>query len=171
MAPRVELVDSSDSDMSDEEPSNLFLDGEQLLAQSKPETVEEKVKRRNQEAFRQEKMAVKTDKNLGKKAFSKFSPFFNFCCFFSKERDARANFEKCQEFLEHANKFVARDDITAAAFSLRKGLTLLSKVRGDLTEQEKAILVQLKERLCGIRLKVLVLSMLLLFFFYPDSAI
>lgn len=57
LAPRVELVNSSDSDLTDEEDeSNVFLDGEKLL--TKPETVEEKVKRRREEEHRKEKNAV-----------------------------------------------------------------------------------------------------------------
>jgi rhamnose utilization protein RhaD (predicted bifunctional aldolase and dehydrogenase) len=71
----------------------------------------------------------------------------------NQEREARANYEKCLEFLEHADKFIARDDITAAAFSLRKGTALLAKVRGDLSEQEKSVQSKLKDRLCSIRFK------------------
>lgn len=70
-----------------------------------------------------------------------------------QEREARASVEKCQEFLEHAAKFILREDITAAAFSLRKGIALLAKVRGELSEKEKDVLAQLQERLCSIRFK------------------
>ncbi len=123
-ASRVEVMDSSDEDMSDDEPRNMFLDGDELM--KKEETVEDKVKRRNEESWRKEKQV---------------------------ERDARANVEKCEEFMEHAVKFIAKDDITAAAFALRKGTTLLGKQRGELNEKEKEMLAKLRDKLKSIRYK------------------
>ncbi len=121
---RVEVMSSSDEDMSDDEPTNMFLDGDALT--KKEETIEDKVKRRNEEAWREDKQV---------------------------ERDARANVDKCEEFLEHAVKFIAREDITAAAFSLRKGTTLLAKTRGELSDKEKEMLEKLREKLKSIRYK------------------
>jgi tetratricopeptide (TPR) repeat protein len=121
---RVEVLSSSEDDMSDDEPRNMFLDGDELM--KKEEKVEDKVKRRNDEAWRKEKQV---------------------------ERDARANVEKCEEFLEHAVKFIAREDITAACFSLRKGTTLLAKLRGELSDKETDMLEKLREKLRAVRFK------------------